>query len=92
MPYPDYDDKLLEFIKLVYDSGLMMEGYLDLLKEKYGTENEANDIIKSADFDPLRAILTYFVRQERFCDGIWEQAVKDKIFLNILYKLKEITA
>jgi hypothetical protein len=46
--------------------------------------------IDEADFELLRAILTHSVRGERFCDGFWERMIEEKIFLNILYRLREI--
>jgi hypothetical protein len=32
----------------------------------------------------------YFVRQERFCDGTWAMAAKDKEFLRIQYTFREL--
>jgi len=88
MSYPVYDDELTEFIQDVYDSGIMMENYLDYLQSKFGSNNDMNTIIPKADFETLRALLTYLVRQERFCNGMWGAAAEDKRFLNILLRLK----
>ncbi len=38
----------------------------------------------------LKAILTGYVRQERFCDGLWADAVRDKVFLKILKRFNEL--
>jgi Family of unknown function (DUF6508) len=52
-------------------------------------ELDISAAIPSADLELLKAILTYYVRQERFCDGLWAKAVKEKVFLRILYRLGE---
>lgn len=90
MPYIIYDEKLHEFIKSVYESGIMMEDYLSYLERKFGKSNDMNNIIKNADFETLCAVLTYLVRQERFHDGLWSEAIRNKYFLKILCKFKEI--
>jgi hypothetical protein len=91
MPYPVYDDKLHEFIQAVYDSAIMLEDYLSCLPDSIGSVNSAIQVIADTkDVETLRAILTYFVRQERFCDGSWAEAAEKKIFYNILLKLKEL--
>ncbi|WP_375790309.1 DUF6508 domain-containing protein [Paenibacillus agricola] len=60
--------------------------------KKIGSVSEiVHGINDVEDTDTLRALLTYFVRQERFCDGLWAKAVEDKIFLQILLKLRELT-
>lgn len=52
------------------------------------------DMIKvinhTTDIEMIRAVLTYFVRQERFQEGLWAEAVEKKIFLMILLKLKDL--
>jgi hypothetical protein len=88
MPYPVYDEKLSEFIDSVYDSGIMMGDYLGYFKEQLSQKNDVNEIIKNANLDTLRAVLTFYVRQERFGNGLWELATRDKVFLNILLRLE----
>ncbi|WP_068777720.1 DUF6508 domain-containing protein [Paenibacillus sp. FJAT-26967] len=90
MPYCIYDEKLHTFIGAVNDCDILLPNYLNVLGSAIGTSNEALQIIKGTnDLEMLQAILTYYVRQERFCDGTWAQAAENKIFLNILLKLKE---
>lgn len=91
--YPSYDKGLTDFIDIVYETGILKENYLEYLKEEKienADSSEIIHIIKQSDILLLRSILTYFVRQERFCDGLWGEAAKDKIFLNILYRLREL--
>lgn len=89
--YPIYDERLQEFIQVVYDSGLLINDYMSLLKNKFGTNNDVIHVINNTeDIDILRAVLTHFVRQERFHDGLWGRACEDKTFLNILLKMQKI--
>lgn len=93
MAYPSYDKGITDFINLIYETDLLKEDYLDYLNSREIQDTgskEIIDITKKSDFLLLRSILTYFVRQERFHDGLWGIAAKDKIFLNILYRLKEL--
>ncbi|MVP00982.1 DUF6508 domain-containing protein [Paenibacillus lutrae] len=91
MPYCIYDERLHTFIGAVNDSGIMLPNYLSVLGGTIGTSHEALRIIEGThDLEMLQAILTYYVRQERFCDGTWAQAAENKIFLSILLKLKEL--
>jgi len=93
MPYPVYDDRLQEFIRAVDKSGLMNSNYLAFLKDKIGPEKDILKVIdETNDRDVLLAALTYFVRQERFSEGIWGTAAKDKVFLRILLKLRSLNA
>ena len=43
--------------------------------------------IDTADFRLLRAILTYYMRQERFQDGLWLVAVQNGSFSKVLHRL-----
>lgn len=38
----------------------------------------------------VKAILTYYVRQERFCDGLWGQEIKEGIFLGLLKRIETL--
>lgn len=88
MPYPVYDKKLLQFIDDATNSGLMDYAYGKTI-EKYGLEmsDSLAERIDTADLKLTKAILTCYVRQERFCDGLWGKAVKDGIFLALLKRL-----
>ena len=67
----------------------MNVNYLQII-DKNVLGDQLKPVIQNANMELLTAILTYFVRQERFCDGLWASAIDDKIFLNILYQLREL--
>lgn len=90
--YPVYDNILQEFISEFYKTNLICYDYFDATHNKglNGTE-DMNSVIDTADFELLKAILTEYIRQERFCDGLWELAVEDKVFLKILQRFKKLS-
>ncbi|HHW47345.1 MAG TPA: hypothetical protein GXX14_01860 [Clostridiaceae bacterium] len=51
-----------------------------------------NNAIDIAGFDLLKAILTGYIRQERYNSGLWKEEVKSKVFLRILNRFNEIMA
>lgn len=91
MSYPVYDKKLREFIQDVYDSGILLNDYQSLISSEISTGDDAIILINNTDNpEKLRALLTYFVRQERFSEGSWAEAANKRIFLSILLKLKSM--
>ena len=44
--------------------------------------------IDAADFELIKAIITWYIRKERFCDWLWAEAVENKVFLKILERLR----
>ena len=90
MSYPYYDETLIEFTEDVYKSSLMCKDYLDIIN--LHSLYDDDKMITALDNDDLvitSAILTFYIRQERFCDGLWAVAVDKKIFLKILKRLKK---
>jgi len=88
-PYVDYSKELSSFIQDVYQTDLLDTEYLPYLESHLPHDANLADYIENADFRLLRAILTYYVRQERFQEGLWLVAVHDGCFLKILNKLHE---
>jgi len=90
--YPEYDKKLMDFVDEFYKTNLVAYDYLDILNRNNLKNSEMiKCAIDTADVELLKAILTGYIRQERFNSGLWEEAVKEKVFLRILSRFKEIT-
>lgn len=88
MPFPVYDSHFLNFIDDVSNSDLMDVSYGDTLEEYgLGMNNELTKKIDTADLRLAKAILTCYVRQERFCDGLWGRAIKEGTFLALLKRI-----
>ena len=47
--------------------------------------------IETADYELVKAVLTHYVRGERFCDGTWAEAAIEGIFLALLKRLSVLT-
>jgi hypothetical protein len=75
LTYMSYSSEMLSFIHKVYQPDLIDAEYLPYLESHLPHEINLADYIEIADFRLIRAILTYFVRQERFSDGLWQDTV-----------------
>ncbi len=89
-PYVNYSSEMLSFIDEVYKTDLIDTEYLPYLESIFPRDAKLADYIKNADSRLLRAILTYYVRQERFQEGLWMVAVQNGIFLKILNRLHDL--
>lgn len=87
---PVYDEGVYAFIEKIYESDLLEHDYLKYFEQHSIDKNDLSELIKTADFELLKAIITWYVRGERFCDGLWGSAIGHKVFLKILYRLQEI--
>lgn len=93
LSYPVYDSKFMKFIDSFYHSSIVDYDYKNTLEKHYGDGEGINmhEIVKTADINQLKAILTECVRVERFCDGAWANYIKSDLFLDILRRLKNLT-
>ncbi|MEQ6378156.1 DUF6508 domain-containing protein [Bacillaceae bacterium S4-13-56] len=88
--YPIYDEGFRKFVDDCYKADVLDGNYLHNV-EKVCEENLIPmNYIESADKDLLQSILTYYIRQERFCEGLWATAIEKKVFLRILVRLEEL--
>ena len=94
LPYPKYHQELREFIKDVYDSGIMRKDYVAALENLRVVHPDLNEnllaVIENADLDTVSIILTKIVRVERFCDGAWARHCDDKTFLALLLRIEAL--
>lgn len=90
--HPVYDSELYDFIRKFERSNLVFFNYVDVI-DKYQLDNTElmNDAIEKADLELTLAILTGYIRQERFCDGLWEDALKEGTFLKLIKRLDSLS-
>ncbi|MDY0152103.1 MAG: DUF6508 domain-containing protein [Candidatus Cloacimonas sp.] len=83
-----YENELESFMRCISESDLMRVDYLSF----FDISNYVKIIeeIESADFELLKAMFTYFNRQERFQEGLWAEAAERGILLRLLKRLKAI--
>lgn len=85
-----YDRPVLKFMDEVYKSNLLSYDYLDVIKNNdLNNQEEIKGTINTADFELLTAILTGYIRQERFCEGLFASVIEDKTILKILRRFKK---
>ncbi|MDD3235596.1 MAG: DUF6508 domain-containing protein [Candidatus Cloacimonetes bacterium] len=82
----------VNYVNTTYDvseSDIMDRNYLSYFE--YPNPPLSVENIESAGIDLLKAIFTYYIRQERFQEGLWLYAASEGIFLMLLYRLKALT-
>ncbi len=91
MPFPRYDDEMQQFVKTVYDSEFIDTDYFKTL-ELYEIKRPPETIqyLESAPLPLVCAVLTWYIRGERFCNGLWCEAIENSAFLTILQRLKAL--
>lgn len=90
-PYPVYNKEFTGFIDEVYSCGILDLDYIATLKRKeLPFTDEMIVAIGESDFDTLRAILSFYICQEHFCEGLWILASQNKIFSKILARMQKL--
>lgn len=94
LPYPEYDKEFIKFVDAFYKSGLSVNDYQTELNQKLPNWQtiDIDKVIETADYEFIKVILTKSIRVERFCEGAWERAIKNGVFLNILRRLNVLLA
>lgn len=89
--YPVYDKQLTNFVEEVTKTDLLDTNYINTL-EKYDLpiSNHLVRAIDTANMELTKAILTAYIRQERFNEGLWAIAVRDKVFYKLLIRLQKL--
>ncbi|MDE0392223.1 MAG: DUF6508 domain-containing protein [Rhodospirillales bacterium] len=87
IPYPEYDQAVRDFVDTIVKDGWMDSGYVPAQVEKL---IESERAIERATLPQMRAMLTYFVRGERFCDGWWGHMIEKGYIGRILERLAEL--
>lgn len=87
--FVQYEEGVQNFINDLYEVDMLDPQYFEHL-EMYKTKIDAPaDLIPTADFDLLKSILTFYVRGEKYSDGVWTNAIDEGVFLAILKRLQE---
>lgn len=91
-PYPVYARKFRDFIYEFEASRIPDPNYMENLGNHPLSEpNDIRKAINKADLALLFSIFTFFIRQERFIEGLWVTAVKTGVFLHILRRIEALS-
>lgn len=88
--YIRYHNTVDQFIKDCYSSNMMDTEYLSKLDGHIKNGIEPKELIYTSDIEMLKVILTFYIRGDRFNEGMIANAIDKKIFLDILKKLNNI--
>ena len=86
-PWAEYDGVVDEFMDCIRRDCWIDYDYVPEEVEKLIESEEA---IKRATLRQIRAMLTYVLRGERFCDGWWGHMIEDGYVRRILERLAEL--
>lgn len=88
-----YDSTLMSFIKTVQSTGLLDRNYPYIYsRNRIRTVQDEQNAISRADIkemDVLRGILSKYVLGGMTKGKLWTEAVSNRIFLNVVRKMKE---
>ena len=88
LSYPIYDALVDEFVEFIYAQNCWtVYDYLTTTRKKdpYDESTLAN-----ASITEIQALMTFFVRGERFCDGFWGDKIESGFVRQLLERLTEI--
>lgn len=88
-----YDEKLPDFERSLYESGLMIRDYDRVLEDAGIDTASAHPFdydIESMDANHVLALLTAIVRKERFCEGTIASCVKSGLVEELIERLADI--
>lgn len=93
IPFPVYDSTLLGFVKEVQRTKLLDRNYVYVYsRNKIKTVEDELKAISQADItqmDILKGILSKYIMGGMTKGRMWTDAVQNRIFLNIVQKMKE---
>ncbi len=87
MAWPDYNETVRKFFKSASSECWRDYTYKP---EEVSQMLEDIDIVKKADLNQVKTMLTYCVRGERFCDGHWGAMIERGHIRNLLQRLSEV--
>ena len=87
LPYPNYAEDVNHFYRVIHTPQWLFGGYLDL---KPGELAQDPERIADASLEEIKALLTWCVRGERFCDGHMDEVFKLGIPQAALRRLKQL--
>lgn len=88
LPYPEYNKIVCDFIDLINAQDCWMDyKYISTIKKM--DLSEKSDIA-FASMQEIQALITKFLRGERFCDGYWSGMIENGYVRLLLERLFEI--
>ena len=89
LPYPDYDEDVVEFFGLAGQECWSDFGYRPEAAWRMLSDDAA---VARAGLEEVKTMLTYCVRSERFGDGNWQSLLKEGRVAALLRRLAAVRA
>jgi hypothetical protein len=92
LPYCSYSRELQRFLDVFYKHDVLSDkDYFGTL-ERYGIEEEESRVkaISTANVELLLAMLTFYMRGDRFSEGFLDCAIQEGVIAGILKRLREL--
>jgi hypothetical protein len=90
-PYVVYSPESMEFLEALYGHGWIMQDFdWGAWQDEAGKYWSAPELIREADLETLRKLLTLHVRKDRFCEGHLLAAFQNGQITAILRRMKEL--
>ena len=89
-PYHVFAEELSQFHQVLYDNGFVLSFDWPSWQEEAQRYYEQPELLRTADLQVLRKLITLHVRKERFCEGHLPAMVKCGHITAILRRLKEL--
>jgi hypothetical protein len=85
--HPVYEDDVLEFFEA---AGREWWTDFDYARHDVHAMIGDDDFIRSCSMDDFKTMLTFCVRGERFCDGLWQRLLESGRIAKLLRRLQEL--
>ena len=89
-PYFLFDEKLIEFVGVLYQHGWVISFDWPAWRETAARYTASPEAVAGADLDVIRRLFATHVRQDRFCDGHLAEMVRDGHIVALLRRLAVI--
>jgi len=87
MPWPEYKLIVIEFVRVASSDCWTDPEYLT---KSAGQMLNNDDIVKTADLNQIKTMLTFCIRGERFVTGHWNAAFENGYVRRLLSRLAEL--
>lgn len=87
MPWPEYDKAVYNFFRVASKECWSDRDYAS---KKIAEVIRDPQRVASATLQEIKAMLTWSVRGERFCEGHWASIINNGIIRNLLLRLRDL--
>ncbi len=90
LPNHDFSEALSRFHSAVYDSGFVFSFDWPAWQDEARRYYDQPELLRRADLQVIRKLITVHVRKERFCEGHLPAAVESGHMAAVLHRLKQL--